>query len=384
MFEITSGIVPKAQRIVVYGVEGVGKSTFAAQFPDALFIDTEGSTNHMDVRRLPAPATWQALIAEVQHVRDTPGLCSTLVIDTADWAEKLCMIQICETYEKTGIEDFGWGAGYTYAFDAFGKLLNLLNDVIERGINVVLTAHAMIGKFDTPDEEASYNRYKLKLVDTPKTSISNMVKEWADAVLFCNYKTVVEYVGDDSKNRKAKARGGKTRVMYCTHHACWDAKNRWGLPDELPFEYAQIAPFVPAGTSEPRQRSQATPLPTQPAQQVAPRAEPVAQPVMMPTPALEPAPVPVPVPAPASAPAPAAPALELPEHWEPLRQLMEHDGVTVDEIREVSANAGNYTADTPPDNYDPGYITGFLIPNWAVVVQRVGDNRLKNEPIPFN
>ena len=60
---ITKGVVKKAQKCVIYGPEGIGKSTFAAQFPEPLFIDTEGSTNHMDVMRLPKPSSWTMLMA---------------------------------------------------------------------------------------------------------------------------------------------------------------------------------------------------------------------------------------------------------------------------------------------------------------------------------
>ena len=67
-FEITEGIINGAQKVVFYGPEGIGKTTFAMKFPDPLFIDTEGSTKKYDVRRLPKPTSWQMLIAEVQSV----------------------------------------------------------------------------------------------------------------------------------------------------------------------------------------------------------------------------------------------------------------------------------------------------------------------------
>ena len=51
---IITGKLPAAKRIVIYGAEGIGKSTLASQCPDPLFIDTEGSTTHMDVKRFEA------------------------------------------------------------------------------------------------------------------------------------------------------------------------------------------------------------------------------------------------------------------------------------------------------------------------------------------
>ena len=98
MFEICSGRMQKPLKMVIYGPEGIGKSSFAAQAPGALFIDTEGSTVHMDVRRLPAPQSWTMLLQEVDYVRRTPGICKTLVIDTVDWAERMARDHVCSTH----------------------------------------------------------------------------------------------------------------------------------------------------------------------------------------------------------------------------------------------------------------------------------------------
>lgn len=243
-FQITSGKVEKPQKVVVYGPEGIGKTTLAAQFPSPLFIDTEGGSGHLDVRRLPSPDSWQMLLDEVTWVRDYPEECGgTLVLDTADWAESLCTKMVCDKNDWKGIESPGYGKGYTYVKEEFGRLLNLLSECVERGLNVVLTAHAAIVKFEQPDEAGAYDRWEMKLY---RKQTAPMVKEWADAVLFANYKTIViAESGKDGKVTKARATGGKNRVLYCTHSATWDAKNRWGLPDEVPMEWAQIAPYVP-------------------------------------------------------------------------------------------------------------------------------------------
>ena len=357
-FDISQGPMLSATKLVIYAVEGIGKSTFASQFPNPLFIDTEGSTNAMNVRRLPAPNSWQMLLQEVQYVRDTPGLCSTLVIDTIDWAERLCIDEVCKTHQKNGIEDFGYGAGYTYVYEAFGKLLNLLSDVVENQINVVLVAHSMIRKFEQPDEAAPYDRYQLKLIDTPKKSVANMVKEWADAVIFANYKTVVE----KTDSGKAKARGNK-RVMYTQHNACWDAKNRWGLAAELPFDYNEIAPYITQATCA-----------------NSAHVDQVAQPES--SPQANQAPAPVPEPHPATKATPAAPSeCDLPDFWAPALQLMQADGVTIDEIRKVAADHGHFTIDTPPENFPPDYINGFIVPSWNQILEVVKANRIE---VPFN
>ncbi len=235
-----------AKKVVVYGPEGIGKSTFASKFPDPVFIDTEGSTKDMDVARFEKATSWQMLMEQVRYVRDNPSVCRTLVIDTADWAEQMCIEFICASHRKDGLESFGYGNGYVYVKEEFGRFLNLLSEVVDAGVNAVLTAHAQIRKFEQPDEMGAYDRYELKLGKKTSSQTSPLVKEWADMLLFANYKTYS--VATDEKGKKHKAQGGR-RVMYTTHHPCWDAKNRYGLPDECEFDYSVIKSIIESGSN---------------------------------------------------------------------------------------------------------------------------------------
>ena len=275
MIKVSRGIVPRAKKVVVYGPEGIGKSTFAAQFPDAIIIDVEGSTASMDVARL-EPKSWSELLSNVKDI--TAGLvdvpCRTLVIDTADWAETLCAASVCAQKHWDSLSSPGYGTGYRVAWEEYGKLMNALSDACDKGINVVITAHAAMRKFEQPDEAGSYDRWEMKLQNSPKANIAAMVKEWADMVLFINYKTIV---ADKDKQGKGKAQGGR-RVMYTEHHPCWDAKNRYGLPAMMDFSYEGIRQIIEG--------------------QTAPQSAPQT------------APAPMPAPTPAPAPVPAAPKVE--------------------------------------------------------------------------
>jgi GTPase SAR1 family protein len=243
-FNITRGVIPTAKKVVIYGPEGIGKSTFASRFPEPVFIDTEGSTKHLDVARFPAPTGWEMLMAEVQEVIANPTLCRTLVIDTADWAEAMCTTYVCEKNHKPGVEDFGYGKGYVYVKEEFAKLLASLSRVVEQGVNVVLTAHAMMRKFEQPDAAGAYDRWELKL----SKQVAPLIKEWPDMLLFANYKTIVSDV--QKATGKGKVQGGR-RVMYASHHPCWDAKNRYGLPDMMDFDYQAIAGIIDGVSTAP-------------------------------------------------------------------------------------------------------------------------------------
>ena len=247
--QITRGKIPSAIKTVIYGPEGIGKSTLASKFPDPLFIDTEGSTKQMDVARLPAPKTWTDILDEVKYVYQHPECCKTLVVDTADWAEMLCAEKI---FDGQGIESPGYGKGYQMLADAFREMLQELEKVIAAGIHVVLTAHAAMRKFEQPDEMGAYDRWEMKL----QKKTAPIVKEWADMVLFCNYKTTVVNVdGQGATKGKNKVFGGE-RVMYTTHHNCWDAKNRFSLDDKIPMEFESINSVIGGDIEKPKQKWQ--------------------------------------------------------------------------------------------------------------------------------
>jgi len=239
---ITRGAVQTAKKIGIYGPEGVGKTTLASMFPGVVFIDTEGSTVHMDVARFDPPQSMKDVRAAISYVADHPDQFGTLAIDTIDALEKLLFREVCEEKGIRNIEDIGYGKGYVYAKQNMQQLLELLDKVAERGIHVALVCHSMIRKFEQPDEMGSYDRYMLKLNEK---NIAPLVKEWVDALFFVNYKTEIVSTQDGKK----KARGGQKRTMYANHSACWDAKNRFGLPDEMPMDFEQISKLF--GEAEP-------------------------------------------------------------------------------------------------------------------------------------
>lgn len=323
--DLICGKQSTALKVVIYGPEGIGKSTLAAQFPRPVFLDTEGSTKHMDVSRTPRPTSWTMLLEQVNDLRDHPELCAAMVLDTADWAEQLCAAELCARSRRKGIEDFGYGRGYVYLAEDFGKLLRLLDDVVDRGIHVVVTAHAKMRKFEQPDELGAYDRWEMKL----SKGVAPLVKEWADMVLFANYKTTVVNVDGQGAKGKNKVQGGR-RVLYTTHHPCWDAKNRFGLPEETPLAFEAIASLVPDLTHSPA----------------------------------PPPPVQTPAPPPPAGTEEGAPAV--------LQTLMRQSVVTETEVREIIAEKGYYTMDTPWSVMETaGFVEGWLVPFWDQIVQRI-------------
>lgn len=347
-FNITSGPTATAQKVVLYGVEGIGKSTFASKFPNPVFIDTEGSTANMSVNRLDKPSSWQMLIDEVSYVKQTK-ICSTLIIDTGDWAETLANQHIIARNGITSIEDLGYGKGYTMVKEEFGKLLNLLSELTDAGINVVVTAHAELKKKEEPDQMGAYDRYQLKL----SRQCAPLLKEWSDMVLFANYETTIV---TDSKTKSKKATGGQ-RVMFTTHHPAWDAKNRHNLPEKLPFDFSSIAqlfqPDAPVAQPEPTPVTPQEPVAgawTPGGGEVADTSDNQNQfgrdPIAL-DPGIDPQ----------------------------LAQLMTANGVTEDEVKAVVVEKGFMPPEVAVKDYPTDLVQGGLVAQWANIYAQITAKR---------
>lgn len=346
---ITKGKIKSALKVVVYGQEGVGKSTFASKFPNPVFIDTEGSTKQLDVARFDAPTSWEMLMQQVDYIKKNNTGFQTLVIDTADWAEKLCIKKVCSKAQKDGIEDFGWGKGYVYVQEEFGKLLNSLEEVVQRGINVVITAHAKMNKVEQPDEMGAYDRWELKLTK----GCSPMLKEWADMLLFANYKTLVVKTDD----KKYKGQGGQQRIVYTTHTAAWDAKNRFDLPDVIPLDYSQIKHIIEHTVNEMPEKKD-MPVPNTPLESLIEDFKENDIPVTEIKSQL----------------------VNIPEYVpKALADLMRANQVSVEDIENVVAQRGYFPRGTPLKDYPSDFIEGCLIGAWEQVHQLI----MSNKDLPF-
>lgn len=243
MLTINKGIQQSAVKVVVYGVEGIGKTTFASHFPAPLFLDLDRGSRRMDVDRIDSIQDWPALMGTLDQIQRDPSLpYSTIVIDTADMAAKLASDYICKANgNKKSIEEFGYGKGYVILAEEFSKLLLNAEVLVNMGFNVVFLAHAMQRTVTRPDDTGSYDHWEMKLPGSKNNSLGALLKEWADLLLFADYKVIIRQGADG----KGKAAGGQRR-MRATHTPFADAKNRFGLADILDFDFKEIQAIIPA------------------------------------------------------------------------------------------------------------------------------------------
>jgi hypothetical protein len=230
--KIERGISRGAVRVVLYGTEGIGKSTLAAQFPAAVILDTEDGTRQIDCARVRC-ADWMTLQGALVELGGNAQGFQTVVVDSVDWAERMALEHMLRKDGKRSVEDYGFGKGFVKLAEAFSAFLGLADNLIDRGVNVVFVGHSTVKRTTPPDLDEGWDRYELKL----SRQVAPLVKEWADALLFANYRTRL-VPGSDGRTR---AKGGKERILYAERTAAFDAKNRYGLGAELPMTIEALA-----------------------------------------------------------------------------------------------------------------------------------------------
>lgn len=236
------------RRTLIYGPPGVGKSTKAATYPSPYAIDTEGGMAGLNVMKLPTCTAWDEADAmnaplpagATEHTALIPilfALCNeqhdfqTVILDSVDWAERLCHAAVCRAGGKKSIKDFGWGDGYTFALDRWQTVLNCFTDLhVNKKMDIVLIAHAERKKVNDPMADP-YDEWGPRV----HKDLMAVLVEWCEEVLFLNYKTYTVTVEANGREM-TRPTGGSDRVIYTTKSAGFVAKNRLGLPPELPLD----------------------------------------------------------------------------------------------------------------------------------------------------
>jgi hypothetical protein len=240
--QIQSGRSAMPPRMLIYGIEGVGKSTAASRAPSPIFIQTEDGLGEIDCHKFPLATTFEQVQESLVELYTQPHDYQTVVIDSLDWLERLIWDHVCREYGVKSIEkvDGGYGKGYVHALTPWRSLLDQLVSLhTQRQMAVMLLAHAKVERFEDP-ESSAYDRYSPRL----NKHASALITEWVDAVLFATRKlrTQSEDVGFGRQRTTARPIGadGGERVLRCVGGPSCVAKNRYGLPAELPLDWPTL------------------------------------------------------------------------------------------------------------------------------------------------
>lgn len=217
-----------AQKILVYGTQGVGKNTFAATFAYPILLQIEDGSAALDIPAFPLVTSFQGVIDIIQALHGDHQY-KTLVLDTLDWLEPLLWTACCEHHGKESIESFGYGKGYVEVDRWWRHIMSGLDSLRHsKGMDIVVLAHSEIKRTEPPDSDP-YDTYQIKM---QKRAFA-LWQEWADMVLFLNFKVNVQKVKSGLNEEKTRGIGTGDRIIYTSERPAYKAKNRWGLPDEI-------------------------------------------------------------------------------------------------------------------------------------------------------
>jgi len=235
---IIHGIQSEPFRLLIHGIEGVGKSTFAAQAPDPVFIQTEDGLSQIDVPKFPLAESFGTVIEYLNDLLKEPHHYQTVVIDSIDWLEKLAVQKILEENPKAKtLADFGYGQGYARLIPLFEQVIDMLNQLRrKKTMNIVLIAHSKMEKIEDPSGGA-YDQSAPRM----DKRINGLVREWVDIIGFATYAiTKVEEksgFGTRTVAKPIKDQDGNDRILYLESTPALVAKNRYtGMPTKMPLD----------------------------------------------------------------------------------------------------------------------------------------------------
>lgn len=245
--KVTRGKQKRPLLAIIYGPDGVGKTTFACSAPKPLYMGREDglpSDLDADVPKLPIVKSYQEIMTTLEELRTESHDYQTLVCDSLDWIEPLIWQAVCELDGATHIDKAqgGYGKGYVVANQYWSKMMDALTLLrAEKKMNIIMIAHSQIKAFNDPSQPAPYDRYQLKLND----KAAALWREYVEFVGFATYEVFTKK--NNTNDAKTKAYGEGKRVLYTERRPSFDAKNRLGLPFELPLSYEAIQEAVNKG-----------------------------------------------------------------------------------------------------------------------------------------
>lgn len=237
--KIQKGQKARAPRIMMIGVEGVGKSTAGASMPDPVFVCGENGLVGPQFAETPSfsPSNWEEILQFLDELNADMHGFKTVVIDTLDWVEPMLYSYVCAKAGMKNIEAFGYGKGYVVAQQEARNMLARLDRLNASGMNVLILCHSQIKTVNNPVGD-NYDHFEAKV----NQKICGIFREWCDAVLFAQFDMYTKKDGT-----RTKAFGGDGRIVQTTHSAAWDAKNRYGLPEVMPLDMPSIMAAITNG-----------------------------------------------------------------------------------------------------------------------------------------
>lgn len=247
--QISTGIIKEPHFVLIYGVDKVGKTSFAAGAPKSIIVGPEAGSKRIDVARFNNIKTYSDVVSAIDWLRNEKHDYKSIGLDSLDWIEPTLWKELCLKHKVDSIEEVGggYGKGYTLALSHWGDLIAKLKDLREhRQMNIIVIAHSQVRTVNDPMQSLPYDRHMLKLNE----KASAKWREAVDCILFANFEDTVFMVNKGDRRAKASDAGGGNRKIYTIRRAAYDAGNRLGLPPELPLSWSAFQAAADLGTPD--------------------------------------------------------------------------------------------------------------------------------------
>lgn len=254
----------KPPRVLIYGAEGVGKTTLASEFPNPVFLQCEeGTPGELELQSFGVLSDFGSVIDAMTALYDGEHGYQTLVVDSVTALQRFIFAETCRRGDEHGnakakIEDFGYGKGYVNAKNVLREFLEGCDALRrDRGMAIVLIAHSVVTTFNDP-ETASYDRYEI---DLHKQLVGEVTRD-LDAILLLKKPVNVKEEAKGFNSKRARAEGSASTVLiHAVGKPAFMAKNRYGIPESVRFDrgdgFATLAQYFPSMNIAPADTAQA-------------------------------------------------------------------------------------------------------------------------------
>ena len=223
-------------RMVLYGQNGIGKTTFGAGMNQPFILAVEDGIGTMPVWHDKAHAkTYDEIVQTLLEVGGyfQKGEFRSLIVDSMDALQSKIQEKILREHGKKTLNDFSYGKGYELFKQEWENFRNLMERFrVELGANVLLIAQTESKTVADP-VNGPHNTYVMRL----DRRAVGVLRDWADIVGFAQLK--VEPIRDKEGNTVRLMTNG-TRVLSTAPNTAFDAKNRFDLPLELPLAWHSV------------------------------------------------------------------------------------------------------------------------------------------------
>lgn len=222
--------------VTLLSLAGMGKTSLGALFPDPIFIRTEDGMESIpeDERPDAFPQIRDAdqLFDQLRHLialsKKPDFKYKTLVLDSVTPLDAMFVEHVIKNDPKAPrtINQAlgGYGAGMKAVAGMHQNVRKALQNLNNRGMGIVILAHATVERLDPPDSEG-FTIYGLRLA---KESVAPWVDQ-VDVVAYIKLRAMIQ--GEEGQKKKAKSYGD--RVIVCHAVASNVSKNRYDIEDEI-------------------------------------------------------------------------------------------------------------------------------------------------------